>query len=44
MFQKLDAINKLKEQKASGKPLEINQLAKINGEDDLLAELKQLQC
>ncbi|KAF2900544.1 hypothetical protein ILUMI_05644 [Ignelater luminosus] len=41
--KKLDAIAKLKEQQSQGKTLEINQLAKIKGEDDLLKELKQLQ-
>lgn len=41
--KKLDAIEKLKADKAAGKPLEINQLSKINGESDLLKELKQLQ-
>ncbi|XP_044266198.1 eukaryotic translation initiation factor 2A [Tribolium madens] len=41
--KKLDAIEKLKEQQAQGKPLEINQLSKIKGEADLLKELEQLQ-
>ncbi|GLV37944.1 eukaryotic translation initiation factor 2A [Carabus blaptoides fortunei] len=41
--KKLDAIHNLKEQQAAGKPLEINQIAKIKGEDDLLNELKCLQ-
>lgn len=41
--QKLDAIKKLKEQQAQGKLLEINQLAKIKGEADLIKELQQLQ-
>ncbi|XP_044752195.1 eukaryotic translation initiation factor 2A [Coccinella septempunctata] len=41
--KKLDAIEKLKEQQSQGKVLEINQLAKIKGEADLLKELEQLQ-
>jgi len=41
--KKLDAIAKLKEQQAQGKPLEINQLAKIKGEEELLTELQELQ-
>lgn len=41
--KKLDAIKKLKEQQAQGKLLEINQLAKIKGEADLIKELQQLQ-
>ncbi|KAJ3655179.1 hypothetical protein Zmor_014316 [Zophobas morio] len=41
--KKLDAIEKLKEQQAQGKTLEINQIAKIKGESDLLKELEQLQ-
>ncbi|KAF7269965.1 eukaryotic translation initiation factor 2A [Rhynchophorus ferrugineus] len=40
--KKLDAIEKLKKDQAAGKPLEINQLAKIKGETDLLQELKNL--
>ncbi|KAK3907733.1 Eukaryotic translation initiation factor 2A [Frankliniella fusca] len=39
---KLDQINRLKEQLASGKQLEINQLDKIKKEDELLKELKDL--
>lgn len=42
-LQKLDAIEKLKEQQAQGKTLEVNQLAKIKGEADLIKELEQLQ-
>lgn len=41
--KKLDAIQKLKQQQESGKTLEVNQLAKIKGEADLLKELEQLQ-
>ncbi|XP_075236018.1 eukaryotic translation initiation factor 2A isoform X1 [Lycorma delicatula] len=39
---KLVEINRLKEQKAQGKQLEINQLDKINKEDSLMKELKDL--
>lgn len=42
MLQKLEAIAKLKEIKASGKPLEINQIAKINTEIELVNEIKEL--
>ncbi|CAH0557666.1 unnamed protein product [Brassicogethes aeneus] len=41
--KKLDAIEKLKEQQSQGKPLEVNQLAKLKGEADLIKELQQLQ-
>lgn len=41
--KKLDAIEKLKKDQASGKTLEINQLAKIKGEADLLKELENLK-
>lgn len=41
--KKLDAIEKLKAQKAQGKALEINQVTKINTENELLEELRQLQ-
>lgn len=41
--KKLDAIVKLKEQQSQGKVLEMNQLAKIRSEDELMNELKQLQ-
>lgn len=41
--KKLSDIDKLKQQKASGKQLEINQLAKIEGEAALLKELAQLR-
>jgi len=41
--KKLDAIAKLKEQQSQGKTLEVNQLTKIKGEEELLDELKQLQ-
>lgn len=41
--KKLDAIEKLKEQQAQGKTLEVNQISKISTENDLLKELEQLQ-
>lgn len=41
--KKLKAIEQLKEQQASGKTLEINQIEKIQKEDDLLKELEDLQ-
>ena len=41
--KKLDAIAKLKEQQLQGKVLEINQLAKIKGEQELMTELQKLQ-
>ncbi|RZC34495.1 eukaryotic translation initiation factor 2A, partial [Asbolus verrucosus] len=41
--KKLDAIEKLKDQQAQGKALEINQIAKIKAEAELLRELEQLQ-
>ncbi|XP_047536402.1 eukaryotic translation initiation factor 2A [Vanessa atalanta] len=41
--KKLSDIEKLKQQKAAGKPLEINQLAKIDNEPALLQELNQLR-
>ncbi|KAK9890495.1 hypothetical protein WA026_010576 [Henosepilachna vigintioctopunctata] len=41
--KKLDAIEKLKEQQAQGKTLEVNQLSKIKGESDLIKELEELQ-
>ncbi|KAJ8921037.1 hypothetical protein NQ315_015833 [Exocentrus adspersus] len=40
--KKLDAIEKLKQQQAQGKALEINQIEKIKGEADLLKELENL--
>ncbi|KAJ8968560.1 hypothetical protein NQ314_002224 [Rhamnusium bicolor] len=40
--KKLDAIEKLKQQQAQGKSLEINQLDKIKGEAELLKELEKL--
>lgn len=43
ILQKLDAIEKLKEQQAQGKTLEVNQMAKIKTESELLNELQQLQ-
>jgi translation initiation factor 2A len=41
--KKLDAIEKLKEQQTLGKALEVNQIAKIKGEADLIKELEHLQ-
>jgi translation initiation factor 2A len=41
--KKLDAIEKLKEQQTQGKALEVNQIAKIKGEADLIKELEHLQ-
>ncbi|KAB0797863.1 hypothetical protein PPYR_04445 [Photinus pyralis] len=41
--RKLDAIGKLKDQQSQGKVLEVNQLAKIKSEDELMVELKKLQ-
>ncbi|KAF5307732.1 hypothetical protein FQR65_LT06603 [Abscondita terminalis] len=41
--KKLDAIAKLKDQQAQGKILEINQISKIKGEGELIAELNTLQ-
>ncbi|XP_068628355.1 eukaryotic translation initiation factor 2A [Battus philenor] len=41
--KKLSNIEKLKQQKAAGKPLELNQLAKIDNEPALLQELAQLR-
>ncbi|CAH0722745.1 unnamed protein product, partial [Brenthis ino] len=41
--KKLSDIDKLKQQKASGKQLELNQLAKIDNEPALLQELAQLK-
>ncbi|OWR51333.1 putative Eukaryotic translation initiation factor 2A, partial [Danaus plexippus plexippus] len=41
--KKLNDIEKLKQQKASGKQLELNQLAKIENEAALLQELAQLK-
>ncbi|CAG4963296.1 unnamed protein product [Parnassius apollo] len=41
--KKLNDIEKLKQQKAAGKPLELNQLAKIDNEQALLQELAQLR-
>ncbi|CAH1959555.1 unnamed protein product [Acanthoscelides obtectus] len=40
--KKLDAIEKLKQDQAQGKPLQINQLEKIKGETALLEELQKL--
>ncbi|XP_060518585.1 eukaryotic translation initiation factor 2A [Cylas formicarius] len=40
--KKLDAIEKLKKEQASGKTLELNQLMKIEGEAALIKELEQL--
>lgn len=42
-FQKLSDIEKLKQLKAAGKALEINQKAKIEGEAALLKELDLLR-
>lgn len=42
MFQKLAEINRLKELKASGKQLELNQLEKINKEKEITKELMDL--
>jgi translation initiation factor 2A len=42
-LKKLDAIEKLKEQQTLGKALEVNQIAKIKGEADLIKELEHLQ-
>lgn len=42
IFQKLDAIEKLKKDRDAGKTLEANQLTKIQGEAELLKELEQL--
>jgi translation initiation factor 2A len=42
-LKKLDAIEKLKEQQTQGKALEVNQIAKIKGEADLIKELEHLQ-
>lgn len=41
--KKLKAIEKLKEQQKSGKPLEANQLEKLKSEGELLQELKHLE-
>ncbi|RVE49429.1 hypothetical protein evm_005941 [Chilo suppressalis] len=41
--KKLSDIDKLKQQKAAGKQLELNQLAKIDSEASLLQELAQLR-
>ncbi|KAL0850018.1 hypothetical protein ABMA28_011928 [Loxostege sticticalis] len=41
--KKLSDIDKLKQQKAAGKPLELNQLEKIKNEPALLQELAQLR-
>lgn len=41
--QKLSDIDKLKQQKAAGKQLELNQLQKIDNEAALLHELAQLR-
>ena len=41
-FQKLDQIVKLKEQVAAGKNLELNQLEKIQKEEEIIKELKTL--
>ncbi|XP_045510592.1 eukaryotic translation initiation factor 2A [Colias croceus] len=41
--KKLNDIDKLKQQKAAGKQLELNQLAKIENEAALLQELEQLK-
>ncbi|XP_026480953.1 eukaryotic translation initiation factor 2A-like [Ctenocephalides felis] len=43
IMKKLDAIEKLKQQQSEGKPLEINQIAKIKTEQDLLKELQALK-
>ncbi|XP_072033721.1 eukaryotic translation initiation factor 2A-like [Amphiura filiformis] len=43
LTKKLKAIEKLKQQQASGKTLESNQLEKLQGEAALLKELQQLQ-
>jgi uncharacterized protein with WD repeat len=42
MFQKLADIQKLKEQAASGKALELNQKDKISKEKEIIAELRTL--
>lgn len=41
-FQKLEQIQKLKEQQAAGKQLELNQVEKIKKENELLRELQDL--
>lgn len=42
MFQKLDAISKLKADQDNGKTLDKNQLDKIATEDKLLEDLAQI--
>jgi translation initiation factor 2A len=42
-FQKLDQIEKLKQQQAEGKQLEINQLEKIKAEDKIIQEIEDLR-
>lgn len=41
-FQKLNEIARLKEQKAAGKQLELNQVEKIKKEEELTKELNEL--
>lgn len=41
-LQKLLEISRLKEQRANGKPLEINQIEKMKKEDQLIKELQEL--
>lgn len=42
VLQKLVEISRLKEQRAAGRQLELNQLDKIKKEDELLKELQGL--
>jgi translation initiation factor 2A len=42
VLQKLGEISRLKEQRAAGRQLELNQLDKIKKEDELLKELQSL--
>ena len=42
--KKLDDIAKLKSRKANGETLEVNQLAKIDKESKLVAEMKKLKA
>lgn len=43
LLKKLDAIQKLKDLQATGKPLELNQLDKLSKEAELIEELESLQ-
>jgi len=42
--KKMDDINKLKSRQANGETLEVNQLAKIEKESELVAEMKKLKA